>query len=77
MIKRFIPAGITTLMIMLILGLAVPSIGVASGHAAATPPTEPTTLGEVTVKTSPTIYFMLIGACILGCGGLLIFLRYR
>jgi hypothetical protein len=73
---KFVPAC-HILLITLLLTLVLPSIAMADGQAgAATPLPEPTTLGKITVKTSPTIYLMLIGACIVGSGGMLIFLRY-
>lgn len=76
MSKKFVSAGYILLMTIFLM-MVLPSIAVANGQAeVATPLPEPTTLGQITVKTSPTIYLMLIGACIVGSGGMLIFLRY-
>lgn len=77
MVKMLVHAGSILLLITLLLALALPSIAAAAGQAEATPVPEPTTLGQISVKTSPTTYFMLIGAFILGGGGMLIFLRYK
>ena len=63
------------LLALLTLVIAVPSIAMAEQPAATLSP-QPTTLGQTTEKTSPTLYFMLIGACIILGGGLAIFMRY-
>ncbi|WP_424359303.1 hypothetical protein [Methanocella sp. MCL-LM] len=77
MAKMLVHTGRVLLLITLLLALALPSCALAAGQSGATPVPEPTTLGQVSVKTSPTMYFMLIGASILGVGGMLIFLRYK
>ena len=77
MVKKLAHASSVLLLVTLLLALVLPSIAMANGQAEATPIPEPTTLNQVSVKTSPTMYFMLIGAFILGGGGMLIFLRYK
>jgi hypothetical protein len=56
--------------------MAMPSIATAAEQPAATLSPHPTTLGQTTEKINSTFYFMLVGACIILVGGLLVFRRY-
>lgn len=73
--KRLMTACYSILLVVLIL-MAMPSIATAAEQPMTTPSLHPTTLGQTSAMTNPTFYFMLVGACIILGGGLAIFMRY-
>ena len=77
MIKLIVSAGYAVLFTMLFFTLLMPAYAQAQDHPAAAAVPAPTTLGEITEKTSPSIFFILAGACIIGAGGVMIFMRYN
>lgn len=77
MIRLSVSTGYAVLFTMLFITLLMPAYAMAQDQPGATAVPAPTTLGKVAEKTSPSIFFLLAGACIIGIGGVMIFRRYR
>ncbi len=70
-------ARFTILLITLALALVAQTDAIAASQTVPTSIPQPTTAGNVNENTSPSLFFLITGACIIGAGGIAIFLRYK